>query len=141
MSAAPKPVFPMSPKTKVIAWIFGIVAAYAASVGIGAYRIVSSEMFPPAKKGVAAYLVATNSNEANKPVYFKWWSSWYFKNSASDGLAQFLLCTSSANCHSVVAYMDLGKWRINVDGNMINTDKWVILPDGRMVNGEKPSRK
>jgi hypothetical protein len=36
----------MSPKLKVVTWIVGIVAAYAVSVGIGAYRIVSAEMFP-----------------------------------------------------------------------------------------------
>jgi hypothetical protein len=71
----------MSPKAKVTAWIFGIVAAYAVSVGIGAYRIVSSEMFPLAKKGLAAYLIATKSSEGNQPIHFKWWSSWYFKNS------------------------------------------------------------
>lgn len=131
----------MSPKAKVIAWIVGIVAAYAASVGIGAYRIASADMFPLAKKGLAAYLVATGSPEAGKPIYFKWWSSWYFKNRTSDGWAQFLLCTSSADCHSVIAYTDLGRWQINVDGIMVNTDKWVILPNGQLVNAEKPSRK
>jgi hypothetical protein len=131
----------MSPKTKVIAWIFGIVAAYAASVGVGAYRIASADMFPLAKKGLAAYLVATGSPEADKPIHFKWWSSWYFRNRTSDGWAQFLLCTSSVNCHSVIAYTDLGRWQINVDGIMVNTDKWVILPSGELVNAEKPSRK
>ena len=113
----------MSPKAKVIAWIIGIVAAYAASVGIGAYRIVSSEMFPLAEKGLAAYLIATKSSEANKPIHFKWWSSWYFKNSTSDGLAQFLLCTSSpSRCHSIIAYGAVGKWHITVDGHLVNTD-------------------
>jgi hypothetical protein len=134
-------MFPMSPKIKVIAWIFGILAAYCASVGIGAYRIASAEMFPQAGKGVAAYLVATRSSEANKPVYFKWWSSWYFKNSASDGIAQFLLCTSSAHCNTVIAYVSFGRWRINVDGHLIDTDKWIFLPNGNVVNAEKPPQK
>jgi hypothetical protein len=131
----------MSPKAKVIAWIFGILAAYGASVGIGAYRIASADMFPLAKEGLAAYLVATGAKEANRPIYFKWWSSWYFRNHPSDGWAQFLLCTSSADCHSVIAYTDLGRWQINVDGNLVNTDKWVILPNGNLVNAEKPARK
>ncbi|EJL82683.1 hypothetical protein PMI15_02913 [Polaromonas sp. CF318] len=115
----------MSPKAKVIAWIFGILAAYAASVGVGAYRIVSSEMFPLAEKGLAAYLVATKSDGANKPIRFKWWSSWFFKNSTSDGLAQFLLCTSSSpsRCHTIVAYGAEGMWYITVDGNLVKTDK------------------
>ncbi|SDN81859.1 hypothetical protein [Polaromonas sp. JS666] len=116
----------MSPKLKVIAWIFGIVAAYAASVGIGAYRIVSAEMFPLAKGGVADYLRATKSSDANKPLYFKWWSSWYFKNSSSDGMAQFLLCAPSAQCHTVVAYVSAGRWHINVNGHLINVDKWRV---------------
>lgn len=139
---APRPtVIPMSPKLKVVTWIVGIVAAYALSVGLGAYRITSAGMYPLATKGVAAYLVAKSPREANKPVYFKWWSSWYFRNSASDGLAQFLLCTSPADCHTVVAYVAFGKWQINVDGNLVNTDKWVVLPDGRLVNAEKPPGK
>lgn len=131
----------MSPKLKVIAWILGLLAAYCASVGLGAYRIASADMFPQARNGVAAYLVATQSSEANKPVYFKWWSSWYFKNSPSDGIAQFLLCTSSARCHTVIAYVALGRWEINVDGHLINTDQWVVLPNGNMVNAEKPPKK
>lgn len=114
----------MSPKTKVITWILGIVAAYAASVAFGAYRIVSAEMFPLAEKGVQAYLLATNSSDANKPLHFKWWSSWYFKNSSSDGMAQFLLCAPSAHCHTVIAYVSAGKWYINVDGHLVNVDKW-----------------
>jgi hypothetical protein len=124
MSAAINP-YPMSPKAKVIAWIFGILAAYAASVGLGAYRIVSSEMFPLAEKGLAAYLVATKSSGANKPIRFKWWSSWFFKNSTSDGLAQFLLCTSSSpsRCHTIIAYGVAGEWHITVDGNLVKTDK------------------
>jgi hypothetical protein len=132
----------MSPKAKVIAWIFGIVAAYAASVGIGAYRIVSSDMFPPAKKGLAAYLIATKSSEAHKPIHFKWWSSWYFKNNTSDGMAQFLLCTASAlRCHSIIAYGAAGKWHITVDGHLVNTDHWIVQADGRLVNTEKPPLK
>ena len=62
----------MSPKLKVVTWIVGIVAAYAVSVGIGVYRITSAGMFPLAEKGLAAYLVAINSSEANKPIHFKW---------------------------------------------------------------------
>ena len=131
----------MSPKLKVVTWIVGIVAAYALSVGIGVYRITSAGMFPLAEKGLAAYLVAKSPNEAHKPIYFKWWSSWYFRNSASDGWAQFLLCTSSADCHTVIAYMSLGKWQINVDGKLVNTKQWIVLPDGKLVNAEKPPRK
>lgn len=131
----------MSPKIKVIAWIFGILAVYCASVGIGAYRIASAEMFPLAKKGLGAYLVATRSSEANKPIYFKWWSPWYFRNSASDGLAQFLLCTSPADCHTIIAYVDLGRWQINVDTYIVNTDNWIYLPNGNLVNAEKPRQK
>ena len=114
----------MSPKTKVITWVFALVAAYCASVGFGAYRIVSSEMFPLAEKGLAAYLVATKSSEANKPIHFKWWSSWYFRNSVTDGLAQFLLCTSSSSyCHTITAYGAAGKWHIKVDGHLVDVDK------------------
>ena len=131
----------MSPKLKVVTWIVGILAAYAASVGFGAYRIASADMYPLARKGVAAYLVAKSPREAHKPLHFKWWSSWYFRNSSSDGLAQFLLCTSSADCHTVIAYMAFGKWQINVDGNLVNTDKWIVLPDGRLVNAEKPPQQ
>jgi hypothetical protein len=131
----------MSPKIKVIAWIFGILAAYCASVGFGAYRVASAEMFPLAKKGVAAYLVATRSSEANKPIYFKWWSSWYFKNQRNDGWAEMKMCTSSRECHTVIAYTDLGKWQVNVDGNIVNTDKWIVLPNGNLVNAEKPLEK
>jgi hypothetical protein len=131
----------MSPKTKVIAWIFGIVAAYAASVGVGAYRIASADMFPLAKKGLAAYLVASGSPEANKPIHFKWWSSWYFRNNASDGWAQFLLCTSSADCHSIIAYVDLGRWQINVDGNMVDTAQWIVPASGNPVTFEKSPQK
>lgn len=131
----------MSPKIKVIAWIFGILAVYAVSVGLGAYRITSAGMFPLAEKGLAAYLVATNSREANKPIYFKWWSSWYFKNHPSNGWAEFLLCTSSADCHRVIAYTDFGRWQINVDGRLVNTEQWIVTPDGKLVNAEKPLRK
>ena len=131
----------MSPKLKVVTWIVGILAAYAVSVGVGVYRLTSAGMFPLAENGLAAYLVAKSPNEAHKPIYFKWWSSWYFRNSASDGWAQFLLCTSSADCHTVIAYVSLGKWQVNVDGHLINTDKWITLPDGRLVNAEKPLQK
>lgn len=110
----------MNSKTKVIAWIFAIVVAYCASVGLGAYRIVSSEVFPMAEKGLAAYLVATKSSEANQPIHFKWWSSWFFKNSTSDGLAQFLLCTPSApRCHTIIAYGVDGGWHVTVDGHLV----------------------
>ena len=112
----------MSPKIKVIAWIFGILAAYCASVGIGVYRISSSEMFPLTKKGAAAYLVATRSSEANKPIYFKWWSSWYFRNQPSNGWAEMKMCTSSAACHTVIAYTDGGRWQVNVDGNLVSVE-------------------
>lgn len=133
--------YPMSPKAKVIAWIFGILAAYAASVGVGAYRIVSSEMFPLAEKGLAAYLVATKSSEANKPIHFKWWSSWFFKNSTSDGLAQFLLCTSSSasHCHTIIAYGAEGMWYINVEGHLVDVDKWRVPADGKRVSPQAPS--
>jgi hypothetical protein len=133
--------YPMSPKAKVIAWIFGILAAYAASVGVGAYRIVSSEMFPLAEKGLAAYLVATQSSEANKPIHFKWWSSWFFKNSTSDGLAQFLLCTSSSasHCHTIIAYGAEGMWYINVEGHLVDVDKWRVPADGKRVSPQAPS--
>jgi hypothetical protein len=114
----------MSPKTKVITWVFAVVAAYCASVGFGAYRIVSSEAFPLAEKGVAAYLVYTSSSDANKPLHFKWWSSWYFRNSSSNGVAQFLMCAPSARCYMVVAYVAAGRWHVNVDGHLINVDKW-----------------
>jgi hypothetical protein len=131
----------MSPKLKVVTWIVGLVAAYAVSVGIGVYRLTSAGMFPLAEKGLASYLVARKSSEANKPIYFKWWSSWYFKNHPSDGWAEFLLCTSSADCHKIIAYTDLGRWQINVDTIMVNTDQWTILPDGKLANAEKPLRK
>ncbi|WP_411879569.1 hypothetical protein [Polaromonas sp. YR568] len=131
----------MSPKLKVVTWIVGIVAAYAVSVGLGAYRITSAGMFPLAEKGLAAYLVAGNSSEANKPIYFKWWSSWYFKNHPSDGWAEFLLCTSSADCHKIIAYTDFGRWQINVDSKLVNTEQWIVMPDGKLVNAEKPPRK
>lgn len=132
----------MSPKAKVIAWIVGIVAAYAASVGIGAYRIVSSEMFPLAEKGLAAYLVATKSSEANKPIHFKWWSSWYLRNSLSDGLAQFLLCTSSSShCHAIIAYGANGQWHITVDGHLVDVDKWRAPASSHRANTETPPRK
>jgi len=115
--------YPMSPKVKVVAWIAGIVVAYAASVGLGAYRIASSDLYPLAEKGLAAYLVATKSSEANKPIYLKWWSSWYFRNSLNDGLAQFLLCTSSrAHCHTIIAYGVEGQWYVTVDGKLVRTD-------------------
>ena len=114
----------MSPKTKAITWVVAVVAAYCASVGFGAYRIVSSEAFPLAEKGTAAYLLATNSSDANKPLYFKWWSSWYFRNSASDGVAQFLLCAPSARCHMVVAFVSAGRWHVTVDGKLVNVDEW-----------------
>lgn len=121
----------MNRKTKVIAWIFAVVAAYCASVGLGAYRIASSEMFPLAEKGLAAYLVATQSSEANQPIHFKWWSSWFFRNSTSDGLAQFSLCTSpSSRCHAIIAYGVAGKWHITVDGHLVNVDKWRIPANG-----------
>lgn len=132
----------MSPKLKVVTWIVGIVAAYAISVGLGAYRITSARIFPLAERGLAAYLIASDSSEAHKPIYFKWWSSWYFRNSASDGAAEFVLCTSPANCHTVVAYVAFGSWHINVDGKLVNTEHWIVLPDGRLVNAErKPPRK
>jgi len=123
----------MSPKTKVIAWIFAVVAAYCASVGLGAYRIASSEMFPLAEKGLAAYLIATKSSEANQPIHFKWWSSWFFKNSSTDGLAQFSLCASSSasRCHTIIAYGVEGKWHINVDGHLVNVDKWRVPAEGK----------
>lgn len=113
----------MSPKTKVIAWIFGIFAVYCASVGVGVYRITSSEIFPLAKRGLAAYLVATQSSEANKPIYFRWWTSWYFRNQRSDGWAEMKMCTSRSACHTVIAYSNRGRWRINVDGKLVNTDQ------------------
>ncbi|MFS2033192.1 hypothetical protein ACEN8I_04120 [Polaromonas sp. CT11-55] len=132
----------MSPKIKVITWIVGIVAAYAASVGVGAYRIASSEMFPLAEKGLAAYLDATKSGEANKPIHFKWWSSWYFRNNLSDGLAQFLLCTSPpSHCHTIIAYGADGQWHINVDGHMVNVDKWRAPANSNLANAETPPRK
>lgn len=112
----------MSPKLKVAAWIFGILAAYGASVGAGVYRITSAEMYPLAKRGAAAYLAATKPSEANQPIYFKWWSSWYFKNHPTTGWAEMKMCTSRAACHTVIAYTipaRPGKWEINVDGNLV----------------------
>ncbi|MCZ8258011.1 MAG: hypothetical protein O9327_20385 [Polaromonas sp.] len=116
----------MSPKLKAAAWIFGILAAYGASVGIGVYRITSAEMYPLAKRGLASYLAAKQSSEANQPIFFKWWSSWYFRNQRSNGWAEMKMCTSSAACHTVIAYTTVkspGKWEINVDG------QWVILKE------------
>ncbi|MBW8720632.1 MAG: hypothetical protein JF626_01595 [Polaromonas sp.] len=132
---------PMSPKIKVIAWIFGIFAAYGVSVGIGVYRITSSEIFPLAKRGLEGYLVATQSSEANKPVYFKWWTSWYFRNQSSNGWAEMKLCTSRSACHNVIAYTDHERWQINVDGKLVNTAPWTVLTNGKLANPKQAPAK
>ena len=127
----------MNPK-KITKIILFIAVAYCASVGFGVYRITSSQVFPQAKKGLAAYLIASNSSEANKPTYLKWWSSWYFKDGLSDGRAQFSLCSVSEHCHTIIAYTVGGKWAINVDGYLVNTEKWLVDGEGRLVNAEIP---
>ncbi len=108
----------MIPK-KIINIILVIAAAYCASVGFGVYRITSSDVFPLAKKGLAAYLVASKSSDANETPYFKWWYSWYFR----DGETQFSLCSPSGPCHIIIGYTDKGKWAINVDGNLVSIEK------------------
>ena len=130
VNAVANTLIPMSPKLKVAAWIFGILAAYGASVGVGVYRITSAEMYPLAKRGLASYLAAKQSSEASQPIFLKWWSSWYFRNQPANGWAEMKMCTSSAACHTVIAYTTVakpGKWEINVDG------QWVILkePSGK----------
>jgi hypothetical protein len=39
----------------------------------------------------------------------------------TDG-AVFTLHRSSPRCHSIIAYGAAGKWHINVDGHLVNTD-------------------
>lgn len=126
----------MSPKTKVLTSIFALVAVYCASVGLDAYRLTSSEVFPLARKSVAAYLVATEAGGSRDVFRLKWWSSWYFRNNSFDGRAQFQLCADRTDCHTVIAYRDNGRWSINVDGTYVNTDKWRYRSNGDLINTE-----
>jgi hypothetical protein len=128
----------MSPKTKVIASIVALVAAYCASVGLDAYRLTSSEIYPLARKSVAAYLVATKAGGSRDVFHLKWWSSWYFRNNSYDGRAEFFMCADRKDCHKVVAYRDNGRWSINVDGLYVNTGKWRYRSNGDLINVEIP---
>lgn len=141
MSVALNVPFPMSPKTKVFTSIFAVVAVYCASVGLDAYRLTSSEVFPLARKGVAAYLVATKAGGSRDVFRLKWWSSWYFRNNSFDGRAQFLLCADRKDCHMVIAYRDKGKWSINVDGTLVSTEKWRYRSNGDLINVELPWKR
>ena len=65
----------------LLVYLCTVAAAYGASVGIGAYRITTSDAFPIAKSALTGYLTSVNSKDASKPPYFKWWRFWYFNDS------------------------------------------------------------
>ena len=103
----------MSPKTKLLTVILVLLVAYFASIGIGVYRITSSDVFPLARKALVAELTLQKSPDAFEPYHLRWWWSWNFKNRREGGEADFPLCTPAGHCYLIRAVtVDHGVWRV-----------------------------
>ena len=101
------------PHHKIITGIGILLAAYAASVGVGVYRITSSEVLPRVKVSLAGYLMALKSPDAMQSFHLKWYAPWQFSSGPNNGRTQFLLCTPSAHCYTVKAHKVRGKWTVS----------------------------
>lgn len=106
-------ITPMGSGLKIVAVILLLVTAYFASIGVGVFRLTSSEIFPFAKKALNSYLVSTNSKNAGETFHLKWFAPWQFTANSSKGLAQFLLCTPKDDCYPVTAEKIDGVWQID----------------------------
>ena len=109
----------MSLRSKVIAVILLLAAAYFASIAVGVHRLKSSALYPHAEKALATHLTAITSKEATGPFHMKWFAPWQYSASASKGLSQFLLCTASERCYRMSAVKIDGVW--NIDWNFQHT--------------------
>ena len=103
----------MRPHHKVITAVGILLVAYAASVGIGVYRMTFSEAFPMAKVSLAGYLAALKSPDATQSFHLKWFAPWQFSSGPNSGRTQFLLCTPAANCYIIKAHKFKGKWTVS----------------------------
>jgi hypothetical protein len=103
----------MRPPVKVIACVGLLLVAYAASVGIGVYRLTSSDAFPMAKVSLAGYLAALKSPDAAESFHLKWFAPWQFSSGLNSGRTQFLMCTPTAHCYIVKAHKFRGKWAVS----------------------------
>ena len=109
----------MSTNKKIIAFVVLLLAAYAASIAVGVYRLKSSALYPITENALATYLKSINSKEAAGPFHMKWYGPWQYSAGSSKGLSQFLLCTASGRCYRMNAVKIDGKW--NIDWNFQNT--------------------
>ena len=98
---------------KVVTGIGILLIAYAASVGIGVYRMTSSEVFSMAKVSLAGYLTVLKSPDAGQSFHLKWFAPWQFSSGPNSGRTQFLLCTPAAHCYTLKAQKFKGKWTVN----------------------------
>ena len=103
----------MRPPVKVITVIAALLVAYAASVGVGVYRITSSDAFPMSKLSLAGYLAALKSPDAAEPFHLKWFAPWQFSSGPNSGRTQFLMCSPAEHCYIVKAHKFKGKWVVS----------------------------
>ena len=103
----------MRPHHQVITGIGILLMAYAASVGIGVYRMTSSEAFSMAKVSLAGYLTVLKSPDAGQSFHLKWFAPWQFTSGPNSGRTQFLLCTPAEHCYIVRAHKFKGQWTVN----------------------------
>lgn len=109
----------MSANKKIIAVVLLLLAAYAASIAVGVYRLKSSALYPITENALATHLKSINSKEAAGPFHMKWYAPWQYSAGASKGLSQFQLCTVSGRCYRMTAVKIDGKW--NIDWQFQNT--------------------
>ena len=103
----------MRPNLKVVTALGVLVAAYFASVGIGVYRMTSSEALPMAKVSLAGYLASLKSPDALASFHLKWFAPWQFSSGPNSGRAQFLLCSPAAHCYTLKAHKFRGVWTVS----------------------------
>lgn len=103
----------MSTNRKIVATIMLLLAAYAASIAVGVYRLKSSALYPITENALAAHLKSINSKEATGPFHMKWYEPWQYSAGASKGISRFWLCTPSDLCYMMFAVKIDGVWNID----------------------------